>query len=172
MIEAALTTHRLPAGLMSYSIFYNVIKNHAKSIDFNALLTKQNQRHTTHTNRTQEKQKNNRNNHQRNNNNKIIRNDNPFWKTKEEYQQLSGNERKAAFKCALKWSHEKQAHEKQNQGGAGNSQLPIVTFQLVTSDSTAGSSQLPHVLLAHNLMTSSTGMSSNDGQRQMVWLIT
>ena len=40
-----------------------------------------------------------------------------------------------------------------------------MTFQLVASDSTAGSNQLTCVILAHNLMTLSSRTSSNDGQR-------
>ena len=67
--------------------------------------------------------------------------------------------------CVLKWSCKKQVCESQNQGGAGNTQLLVMTFQLVTLDSTAGSNQLTHVMLAHNLMMSSTRMSTNNGQR-------
>ena len=65
----------------------------------------------------------------------------------------------------LKWLCKKRAFDSQNQGGAGNSQPPVVVFQLVSLDSTADFGQLPRVMLAHNLMTSSSGTSSNDGRR-------
>ena len=43
VIQAALVAHRLSKKSMSYSIFYKVIKNHAKLLDYNTMLLKQSQ---------------------------------------------------------------------------------------------------------------------------------
>ena len=58
MIQVALIMHGLPKKLMSYSIFYKVIKNHAKLLDYNALLLKQSQQYVNKIARDKRKQNN------------------------------------------------------------------------------------------------------------------
>ena len=43
VIQAVLIMHGLSKKLLSYSIFYEVVKNHAKLLDYNTLLLKQSQ---------------------------------------------------------------------------------------------------------------------------------
>ena len=75
---------------------------------------------------------------------------------------LSKNKQKTLHNKALQWLREQQAKDK--QGGAGNNTVPMMIYQLILLDLPTGPDSIPHVDLAHNLMTSSTGWLT-DGQQ-------
>ena len=96
-----------------------------------------------------------------NNDDWIIKKNNLHWKTKSKLNKLSKSKQKTLHNKALQWLHKQWAKDK--QGGAGNNSTPTMTYQLILADSPADPDGIPHVAVAHNLMTSSSGTSSNAG---------